>query len=66
MTAVSQGHSFNVYRPVGGPYACPCCGYLTLDERGGYEICSVCFWDRKTTGRTTTTPRRCAAARMAV
>lgn len=28
-----------------GPYACPCCGYLTLDERGGWEICSVCFWE---------------------
>jgi hypothetical protein len=29
----------------GGPYACPCCGYLTLGERGGYEICPVCFWE---------------------
>ncbi|MFC0437354.1 CPCC family cysteine-rich protein [Kutzneria buriramensis] len=28
-----------------GPYACPCCGYLTLDVRGGYEICPVCFWE---------------------
>ncbi|WP_433331007.1 CPCC family cysteine-rich protein [Spirillospora sp. CA-294931] len=27
------------------PYACPCCGYLTLDSRGGYEICEVCFWE---------------------
>ncbi|MCT9934740.1 CPCC family cysteine-rich protein [Planotetraspora sp. A-T 1434] len=26
-------------------YACPCCGYLTLRERGGYEICPVCFWE---------------------
>lgn len=25
--------------------ACPCCGYRTLRERGGYEICSVCFWE---------------------
>jgi len=23
---------------------CPCCGYLTLRERGGFEICPVCFW----------------------
>ncbi|WP_433417783.1 CPCC family cysteine-rich protein [Microtetraspora malaysiensis] len=23
----------------------PCCGYLTLDERGGSEICPVCFWE---------------------
>lgn len=24
---------------------CPCCGYLTLDERGNYEICPVCYWE---------------------
>lgn len=28
-----------------GPFACPCCGYLTLGERGGFEICDVCFWE---------------------
>jgi hypothetical protein len=28
-----------------GPFACPCCGYLTLGERGAFEICSVCFWE---------------------
>ncbi|MEV5576646.1 CPCC family cysteine-rich protein [Spirillospora sp. NPDC052269] len=27
------------------PYPCPCCGFLTLAERGGYEICQVCFWE---------------------
>lgn len=26
-------------------HCCPCCGYKTLDERGSYEICSVCFWE---------------------
>src|SRR6266496_3736756 len=26
-------------------FACPCCRYLTLDERGGYEICPVCLWE---------------------
>jgi hypothetical protein len=26
-------------------YLCPCCGYKTLSERGGYEICPVCFWE---------------------
>lgn len=31
--------------PEGAPYACPCCGYLTLGERGGFEICAVCFWE---------------------
>lgn len=24
---------------------CPCCGFKTLSERGGYEICPVCFWE---------------------
>ena len=24
---------------------CPCCGYLSLSERGAYDICSVCFWE---------------------
>ncbi|MFI6495541.1 CPCC family cysteine-rich protein [Streptomyces sp. NPDC050564] len=31
--------------PEDGPYRCPCCGYLTLAERGGFEICHVCFWE---------------------
>ncbi len=26
-------------------YPCPCCGYRTLGERGGYDICPVCFWE---------------------
>jgi hypothetical protein len=29
----------------GGPYACPCCGYLTLPQRGGYDVCPVCRWE---------------------
>ncbi|WP_425458660.1 CPCC family cysteine-rich protein [Actinomadura decatromicini] len=37
---------FNVRRgPRGEPYACPCCGYLTLEQRGFFEICPVCFWE---------------------
>jgi hypothetical protein len=24
---------------------CPCCDYLTLPERGQYDICRVCFWE---------------------
>jgi len=24
---------------------CPCCRCLTLDSRGGFEICPVCFWE---------------------
>jgi Cysteine-rich CPCC len=26
------------------PHACPCCGYLTLSKRAGFEIC-LCFWE---------------------
>ena len=26
-------------------FPCPCCEYLTLDERGQYDICPVCFWE---------------------
>lgn len=26
-------------------YTCPCCGYPTLTERAGYEICDICFWE---------------------
>lgn len=25
--------------------ACPCCGYLTLQDRGAGEVCRVCFWE---------------------
>ncbi|WP_372442142.1 CPCC family cysteine-rich protein [Actinomadura violacea] len=35
-----------MHRPSRGePYACPCCGYLTLERRGYFEICPVCFWE---------------------
>ncbi|MEK6260181.1 MAG: CPCC family cysteine-rich protein [Planctomycetota bacterium] len=27
------------------PLRCPCCGCRTLDERGGFDICKVCFWE---------------------
>lgn len=26
-------------------YRCPCCNYKTLEERGRYDICPVCFWE---------------------
>lgn len=25
--------------------ACPCCGYITLPERGAYDLCPVCWWE---------------------
>src|SRR5215216_1988474 len=40
-----DGVFVNVERRGGGPHACPCCGYLTLDDRAGYEICPVCSWE---------------------
>ena len=24
---------------------CLCCGYRTIDERGAFDICPVCFWE---------------------
>jgi hypothetical protein len=27
------------------PYPCPCCGFVTLPERGADDICPVCFWE---------------------
>lgn len=32
-------------RTDGALYPCPCCGYRTLPERGGYDICPVCYWE---------------------
>jgi hypothetical protein len=59
---VDDDRFVNVRRPAGGgPYACPCCGYITLDERAGYEL-SPCASGR-TTGKTTTTPTEYAAVR---
>ncbi|HXJ20127.1 MAG TPA: CPCC family cysteine-rich protein [Polyangia bacterium] len=29
----------------GRRFACPCCRFLTLEMRGGFEICPVCFWE---------------------
>lgn len=29
----------------GGPYTCPCCGHLTLPERGSYDLCPECDWE---------------------
>lgn len=32
-------------QPPGLPLRCPCCRCKTLSERGGYDICPVCFWE---------------------
>lgn len=26
-------------------YTCPCCGYKTLAEPGGYGLCTICWWE---------------------
>ena len=28
-----------------GLFACPCCGYATLEDIAGYDICRICFWE---------------------
>jgi hypothetical protein len=36
----------NVFKPQSDKkWPCPCCGFRTLPERGGYDICPVCFWE---------------------
>ena len=36
----------NVFAPEADePCSCPCCGHMTLGERGGYEICDECGWE---------------------
>ncbi|MEV7548708.1 CPCC family cysteine-rich protein [Amycolatopsis sp. NPDC089917] len=46
MAIVLGDRLVNVSPPAGsGPYACPCCGYLTLDARGEHETCQIGSWD---------------------
>ena len=40
-----KNHSVVAESRAGLNYSCPCCGYKTLRERGGFEICKVCFWE---------------------
>ncbi len=44
--------------PLGRRFACPCCGYLTLDEAptGTYAICTVCLDRPRFGGHVTVTP----------
>lgn len=39
------GHSIEVAGEREPMFACPCCEYLTLRERGEYQICPVCRWE---------------------
>lgn len=40
-----KNHSVLAAPEAGVSYRCPCCHYKTLNERGGYDICPVCFWE---------------------
>lgn len=31
--------------PPGVKISCRCCEHLTIDARGDYDICPVCFWE---------------------
>jgi hypothetical protein len=37
----------NITQPLASrvSHRCPCCGFKTLNGRGQYEICPVCFWE---------------------
>ncbi|MEU4089463.1 CPCC family cysteine-rich protein [Streptomyces aureus] len=48
-----------------GPYRCPCCGFITLAERGAYEICRVCFWEDENTTRASEAPELSLSLREA-
>lgn len=37
--------SYDVYGSMKILEPCPCCFYCTLDLRGEYEICPLCFWE---------------------
>ncbi len=40
--------ALNIDRIIGEPLefeSCPCCGYNTIEERGSYNICKLCWWE---------------------
>ncbi|WP_224751021.1 CPCC family cysteine-rich protein [Mucilaginibacter pankratovii] len=48
LTAVLSGYLTIPICIIGKPsklLPCFCCGYKTLDKRGEYDICAVCFWE---------------------
>lgn len=41
-------HELNMERIEGSPRkmeSCPCCGRKTIENRGDYDICNVCWWE---------------------
>jgi len=45
--SVEEGAAMKWYEPADPTprHQCPCCGYVTLAERGMSLICKVCFWE---------------------
>ena len=44
---VERLESLSVLAPRGDGvrYRCPGCRFRTLEERGGYDVCHVCYWE---------------------
>ncbi len=42
---ILEGSSVHEAPREGSRFACPCCYCLTLDSRGDYNICPICFWE---------------------
>lgn len=42
---VNQVGRAKVWAAYGGRFLCPCCFMPTLNERAGYAICPICFWE---------------------
>ena len=42
---LSLGQAATVTGAAEAMQRCPCCGYLSLQRRGEYDICGVCFWE---------------------
>ena len=36
---------YHIYGEIEKLEICPCCNYNTLDARGEYDICSLCYWE---------------------
>ncbi len=42
---IEKSGEWKKFEPTGDELQCPCCDYFTLGERGGYDICLICFWE---------------------
>lgn len=42
---VLEGRDLSDAKKMGDICLCPCCRFPTLEERGIYDICSICWWE---------------------